>query len=146
MFKYADLELSLRHRDANSYDIDFRYKPPDSAAESHLGNASATIDLKKLDGLAYDQIAYGKELTDSLFADSKATTAFLQALASAETLGVPIRFRLFIDPGAHILHSLRWETLLNPKDGSQLCTTENLLFSRYVRTPDFRLVRLRLKI
>ena len=38
---------------------------------------------------------------------------------------------------------LRWETLRDPADGTPLFTGENLLFSRYLSSLDWRAVRLR---
>jgi hypothetical protein len=54
-----------------------------------------------------------------------------------------LRLRLLIGPSASELHSLRWETLRDPHSGAPLCTDENVLFSRYLSSLDWRPVRLR---
>jgi hypothetical protein len=54
-----------------------------------------------------------------------------------------LRLRLLIGPSAAELHSLRWETLRDPHSGAPLCTGENVLFSRYLSSLDWRPVRLR---
>lgn len=145
MDKYADLEIGLHGRGGNNFIVEFRYRPPDSAAESRLGDGHANIDWNELKELAYDAGAYGQKLTDSLFADPSVRIPYEKARASADTLDAQLRIRLYIHPDASELHRIRWETLRNPRDGSQLCTNENLLFSRYVCTPECRPVRLRLK-
>lgn len=145
MAKYADLEIGLHGRGELRFKVEFRYRPPDSAAESRLGDGLATIDIDDLEQQISDAEAYGKMLTESLFADPNVRTSYFQARASAESLEAQLRIRLYIHPDVSELHSVRWETLRDPQDGSQLCTNENLLFSRYVSTPECRPVRLRLK-
>jgi hypothetical protein len=56
-----------------------------------------------------------------------------------------MRVRLVVGPSAPKLHSLRWETLLDPESGNPLSTSENLVFSRYMSSLDWRPVRLRSK-
>ncbi len=56
---------------------------------------------------------------------------------------MPLRVKLFIGPGAPELHSVRWETLREPQEGSSLFINENILFSRYLSSFDWRPVRLR---
>ena len=56
-----------------------------------------------------------------------------------------LRFRLLIGSNASELHRLHWEMLRDPQDGSPLCTDENLLFSRYLSSFDWRPVRLQAK-
>ena len=84
-------------------------------------------------------------LTQSFFAEPAVQTAFAQARASAQSLGAPLRIRLMIGPSASELQGLHWEMLRDPQDGSPLSTSENLLFSRYLSSLDWRPVRLRAK-
>jgi len=143
MSKYADLEIGLHGKGGTSYIVEFRYRPPDSAAESRLGDGLATIKLDGFQKLLFDVDSYGEALTDCLFADDKVRAAYLQARTSADSLESQLRFRLYIHPDASGLHGLRWETLRDPQDSSSLSMSENLLFSRYVCTPNCRPVRLR---
>ena len=83
-------------------------------------------------------------LTDSLFSDPEVKTEFVKAGAAARS-GVPLRLRLLIAPSAPELHALRWETLLDPVDGTPLLTNSNVLFSRYLTSTDWRPVRMRLR-
>ncbi len=146
MNEYAELEISLHRHDAAAYAVEFRYSQPESDADVRLGQdkpALAEFDVSKLRSQALDPAAYGQTLAACLFADPAVQTAFGQARASAGSLDIPLRVRLLVGPTAPELHALRWETLRDPVDGSPLFTGENLLFSRYLSSLDWRPVRLR---
>jgi len=145
MNKYADLEIGLQRREVNTYGVDFRFSQPDSETDVRLGHGDAQLDLNSLQKLSPGSPEYGQALTSSLFADPDVLSAFLQALASAQTSGAALRLRLLIGPSAPELHGLPWETLLHPQTGAPLCTDENILFSRYLSSLDWRAVRLRPK-
>lgn len=148
MMEYADLEIGLHRHDADSYIVEMRFSQPDSDAEIRLMRetkdpALVQFDVGRLRTLALDADAYGKSLGDSLFSHPAAQAAFSQVRASVQSLDKPLRLRLLIDPGTPELHALRWETLRDPHDGSLLFTGENILFSRYLSSLDWRPVRLR---
>jgi hypothetical protein len=146
MSKYADLVIGLHRHDAVSYSIEFRFVQPESDADIRLGQGEqilTQIDMEELQQVSHDPIAYGKVLTNFLFADPAARSAFDQARTSAQTLDAPIRLRLLVGASAPELHSLRWETLQDPLDNSPLTTSENILFSRYLSSLDWRPVKLR---
>ena len=145
MNKYADLEIGLQRREVNTYGVDFRFSQPDSETDVRPGHGDAQLDLNSLQKLSPGSPEYGQALTSSLFADPAVLSAFLQALASAQTSGAALRLRLLIGPSAPELHGLPWETLLHPQTGAPLCTDENILFSRYLSSLDWRTVRLRPK-
>ena len=148
MAQYADLEIGLHRRDAGLYAVEFRFSQPDSEADIRLSQvtpAVAQFDLDELRSLAFDSSAYGEALTQGLFSDPAVQTAFAQARASARSLDVPMRLRLLIGPSAPELHGLRWENLLDPVEKTSLCTSEDLYFSRYLSSLDWRPVRLRPK-
>jgi hypothetical protein len=148
MGKYADLEISLHRHDAESYSLEFRFNQPESDADIRLGQGEqilAKINLEELQQVSYDPLSYGKKLSEYVFVDPGARSAFDQARTSAQTLDAPIRLRLLIGASAPELHSIRWETLLDPQDNSPLVTGENLLFSRYLSSLDWRPVKLRPK-
>ena len=77
--------------------------------------------------------------------DPNVQSAFDQARSSSQSLNLPLRLRLLIGPSAPELHSLRWETLRDTQDDSPLFTGENLVFSRYLSSLDWRPIRLRPK-
>ncbi len=146
MTEYSDLEIGLHRRDTGLYSIEFRFSQPNSEADVRLGQgrlSQAEFDLAELRRQAYDPAAYGEALTRRLFAEPAIQTAFAQARTGAQSVGDALRLRLFIGPGAPELHGLHWETLRNPQDDTPLATSENLVFSRYLSSMDWRPVRLR---
>jgi hypothetical protein len=145
MTQFADLEIELRPAGEREYQVQYRYRPPDSAAEARPGGGVATIDVGALDQLVLEPERYGQTLTDSLFAQPGVRTPFDAARASAESLQVPLRIRLLIDPRAAELQRVRWETLRDPRNGSFLCANENVYLSRFALTGDYQPVRLPLK-
>jgi hypothetical protein len=148
MAEYADLEIGLHSRDSGSYAVEFRFSQPNSEADVRMGQdqpALFTPDRDALGQAASDPRAYGKMLTAAFFAEPAIRTAFAQARTSSETLGVMLRVRLMLGASASDLHSLHWETLCDPQDGSLIATNENLLFSRYLSSLDWRPVHLRAK-
>ncbi len=145
MTEYADLEIGIHRAEASTYAIDFRFSQPDSEADIRISRDQAdyaAIDLDELEQLVHTPVEYGRKLSESLFASPALQTAFAQARTSAESLNAPIRLRLLIGPSASELHSVRWEMLNDPQDGSPLSTSENLIFSRYLSSLDWRPVRL----
>jgi hypothetical protein len=147
MTEYADLEIGLHRRDAVSYTVEFRYNPPDSDADMRFGDiqeAQVEFDLEDLNQ-TYVASEYGKKLTQTIFGNNSIRDAFEKARANAEGKEATLRIRLVIGPSAPNLHSLHWEALLDAPDGSPLTTNENLLFSRYLSSLDWRPVRLRSK-
>jgi hypothetical protein len=103
------------------------------------------FDATQLLAAALDAETYGRSLAASLFGDPAARGAFGQARVSAQSLGAPLRLRLLIGADAAELHALRWETLRDPDDGAPLLMGEQLLFSRYLSSSDWRPVKMRPK-
>jgi len=146
--EYADLEIGLHRRDASSYTIEFRFSQPSSDADVRIAAdqpSQVNIDLIALNRLANTPSAYSQKLTELFFANAVVQSAFAQTLASTQSLETPLRVRLMIGASVPELHSVRWEMLLNPQDNNPLSTSENLLFSRYLSSADWRPVRLRAK-
>jgi hypothetical protein len=148
MMAYSDLEIGLHRQDAYSYRIELRFSQPGDEADIRVGGDKLLLvqfDTNELRQHELDAEAYGLHLGKSLFGDEDMKNAFTQALSNAQTLEVPLRVRLFVGPSAPELHSLRWETLRDPRDGSSLLTSEHILFSRYLSSYDWRPVHLRPK-
>ncbi|MGW8249904.1 MAG: CHAT domain-containing protein, partial [Anaerolineales bacterium] len=146
MTEYADLEIGIHRRDAGSYAVEFRFSQPNSEADIRIGQDEAVyaaIDLAELNQASHTPAEYGRKLTESFFSNPKLQTAFAQARTSAQSLNAPLRLRLLIGPSAPELHAVRREMMRDPQDGSPLSTSENLLFSRYLSSLDWRPVRLR---
>ena len=78
MKTYADLEIALHRRDANSYAIELRFNPPEGEVLL-IQRGTAHFDLAGLRKLALDDSDYAESLTKSLFKDRAVVTAFSQA-------------------------------------------------------------------
>jgi hypothetical protein len=143
MRDFPDLEIGIYLREINAYTIELYYRLPDSDAKSLLHKGRVNIDLEKL-AITHFMDEYGQILTEAIFGDPEIKHAFTKAQASAQSLGLPLRVRLFIDPDAGKLHNVRWETLQDPVNGTPL-TINDTLFSRYLTSPDFRSIRWRSK-
>ncbi len=147
MQQYADLELSLHRFDTGRYAAQFRFSLPKSEADIGLGQdkpVSVELDLADnvFDPMLFEPEPYGAALTAALFHDPALRTAFAQARASAQGQNLPLRLRLWISASAPELHKLRWELLRDPQDNSLLSTNENIYFSRYFSSMDWRPVHL----
>jgi len=148
MLSYADLEIGLYRRDADNFRVELRFSMPDSDAEIRMSRDQpllAHFDTEKLRELEADDEAYGLLLGENLIGESGMREAFSNALSNAQSKEAPLRLRLFLSPSAPELHSLRWESLRNPRDGASLLTSEHILFSRYLSSSDWSPVQLRPK-
>ncbi len=144
MTDFADFEISLRRRDGSTYSIETRYTPSGSDADIRSDKPmSATFDLETLHVMIADPVEYGKMLAESLFADQNFKSAFADARKGAQTQQVPLRVRLVVGLSAPELNTVYWESLRDSDDKSPLFTNENILFSRYLGSSDWRPVKLR---
>lgn len=134
----ADLEIALRRLDGQTAAVELRFSPPGSDGDVRLGDeASASFVLDQLEALAYDTGEYGALLGRCLLA-GPVGEAFAKARQDADSAGAPLRVRLFVAPTAERLHALRWEALRDPTGGASLLTNQNVLFSRYLASRDWR--------
>ena len=142
----ANLEIFLFRRDAGnesvSYGIELRFAAAGSETEkSESGTTPLRTDDPELRALGLDPAAYGSYLAAKLLAERAMRSFFDQARAAAQAQDAPLRLRLKVAPDAPELHSLHWETLRLPGAISPLLTGENLTFSRYLDSNDWRRVR-----
>lgn len=145
MPEQAELEISIRREAEGKYAVEYRFRQPGSQAEVRLGQEKALfarLDLAALHGLAYDPAEYARKLTGDFFADPAGRALFSRARAIAAALKLPLRIRLSLAADAAELHSIYWETLLDPEDEQPLFTGENVSFSRYLSSQDWRPVQL----
>jgi hypothetical protein len=147
----ADLEVGLSRGGDKEWRVELRfsYSEPGTVGADTITPGSTTLEPARLDSLGHGGPRvtgeYGRVLTESLFSDPNVKTEFARARTAASVAGVPLRLRLRIAPSAPELHALRWETLLDPDDGSPLLTNKNVLFSRYLTSTDWRPVPMRLR-
>src|SRR5215208_6826493 len=143
MASYPELVLRLNARNVDSYTVEPQIDRPNQPVNPDPDPGQATFDFDGLANVLHDVAGYGALLTKNLFEDPRVRTPFEQVRTEADLGKVPLRLRLFIDPDAPELHALRWETLRDPRDGTDLATGERILFSRYLRSPDWRSVQRR---
>ena len=125
--------------------VELRLNLPRSDADIRFDTAPmvAVIDPDELPDFAADEQAYGRALGSALLDAARVGRRSSSPTAAAQGQGVTLRVRLLIGPSASRLHALRWETLRSPRDGSPLLTDENIVFSRYLSSMDWRPVGLR---
>lgn len=141
-----DLELHLRRQSGDTCTVDVRFRPGDSAVESHpVVDAPVRLDATRLLALALNAPAYGAALTRMLFADARLVETFREARAHAQGARVPLRVRLRLDRRDQALHALRWETLQDPTALAPafLATDSRTLLSRYLDVSDIQTIDLR---
>jgi hypothetical protein len=143
----ADLEISIHRWDRDSYAVEMRFRDPNNDADLNPERAEVQFDFTELGALALGNavVDYGRLLTDRLFSNPNIREMFSTVRALAHGRGYPLRLRLWVAPSAPELHSLWWETLRDPQMGTWLLSSENILFSRYLSSQDFRPVQLRPK-
>ena len=128
---------------AETWTVELQYNRSDQDVDVRLVRDGPSFDLDELRRLALDDVAYGRLLTETLFAVDDVRQLFAMARAAAEAQDLPLRLRLFVGASAPELHDLRWETLRHPDRDNSPLISESLLFSRYLSSVDWRRVRLR---
>src|SRR5262249_35013557 len=88
---------------------------------------------------------YGAVLTSRLFENEAISQLYSNTRAAFESRDLKLRLRLLIGHSVPELHGVRWELLLDPETKSPLTTSERILFSRFMLSPDWRVIRLRSK-
>ena len=140
----VDVEIGLHYEDSECWRVELRFEQRASDADpGPLIRTVPRLDLDELRRLSPDPVAYGRQLTKSLFSDTQIREKFLEARAVTASDNVPLRIRLFIGPSVPELHDIRWETLLDPESDAPLLMSERTLFSRYLGSFDWRPIRVR---
>jgi len=145
MKQYADIEIGLYRIGPGEYTVEFRFSHPGDDSDIRLSTGRHEVvhfDIEKLSELQLDPNEYGQILSNALFAPSDFKQALLDAIAISESNDVPLRMRLFISSSAPELHGLRWELLQNPRDNTPIATDQNIAFSRYMASLNWRAIRM----
>lgn len=146
MTKYDDLEISLLYYDEQTYAVETRFSALHSDVDKRLpGTHLVKFDFDQLQDLLLDAQQYGARLSQDLFSSPPVLAEFSSALSSAQTNNSALRLRLVISSRTPELHNLLWETLLNPLDQKPIGSNQNILFSRYLSSFDWRPVKPRKK-
>lgn len=140
----AELELGLRWRhDDGRFDVSIHYDDPSNANDvRELGTDPLLIDADSLGLLRGNPTAYATMLTDQVLrSEHDVLKMYRQARAVADNGELPVHMRLLLDPKAPSrYHALRWELLGDPDDESPIATRNNISFSRYLSTSDWRTI------
>lgn len=145
MSEHAELEVVLRwRRDEDDFDVSLAYDDPRDALDRRdYVDEPLVIDTDELLDLVADTDEYGRRLGRLLLTDPKIRLFYERALTAAEVRDIPLHLRLLVDPRAPLrYHQIRWEALRDPRTDARVATSDNVLFSRYLSTPDWRPVRL----
>ncbi|NTU79078.1 MAG: CHAT domain-containing protein [Chloroflexales bacterium] len=140
--RIVDLQLTLRASGAG-YAAEARLSHSGSQADAVLAaDAPVALDSSALLLRVLDPAAYGRALTDQLFADPQLRAAWQRARALADGANLPLRLRLRLPAEAGALHALRWETLRDPLTDVPLACDARLRLVRYLDSPDTRPITL----
>jgi hypothetical protein len=137
------LEIRIDRREIDAYRVEMRFSSSANETDALAFGRPVRFDFEQLRALLTQPEQYGRLLSDSFFACPPVRDAFIQARTVARDNGQRLQLRLFIEASSPELHELRWETLRDPQTDEGIVTGEDLLFSRYLSSPDWRPVKLR---
>ncbi|GAC1322201.1 MAG: CHAT domain-containing protein [Chloroflexota bacterium] len=133
---YAELLIRVTPEFGRQCRVELAFTQPGSTAPTEW-SGRAIIDVDAIRAAQNDIDDYARMLSDALFSDEEVRKGF--ALAEVLAGSQQLRVRLYIDSDQSELHTLRWETLKTP-NGTPIATGDRLLFSRYLRSHDWRRV------
>lgn len=137
--KSCELELALRWLKGSDYTVNMRFSRPEDDGDIRMvDTAVVEIDPAKLAALKENIAAYGRALWAMVFDTDTVKSVLTQTYNIVQNANLALRLRLFISSNAPELHSVWWETLLEPDTGRPLLTRENFVFSRYLDSTDWR--------
>ena len=148
--RYADLEIALRwveEEDQQGLDVGLRFVVSDQPVDNweHLSGL-LNIDFRELRQKRNDADCYAEALRRMVFAqdDVGRDIARFYAASRAAAQDRPVHLRMNLDAPADV-HDIRWELLRDPRGEYSIATSDGVLFSRYLSSPDFRLIPWRTK-
>ncbi len=136
----GELEVGLHRVQRGVYEVVLWLVDPQSDAEVAPVRGLAAIAVDELQGLQTMPERYGRTLAAQVFADPAVRLLYAKARVVMDRAG--LRLRIAIDASALELHELRWELLRDPENDAALATSERVLLSRFMRSQDWRRVRL----
>lgn len=142
---YSELEIVIQRDSREGFQANARQRLDEG--DNITPFKPLTLDVRDARLFSGDPLVSGRVLSDVLFTPPELRDAFVAARTRSAERRLPLRVRLRIDPGASILHSLPWETIIDPAvpDNRPLFRNGQCVFSRYLFTREFRLPMLRPK-
>ncbi|MEK7831763.1 MAG: CHAT domain-containing protein, partial [Acidobacteriota bacterium] len=129
--------------------MELRVNDPDTQGEIAPARGQVNITpeklLEELFALQNDPDEYGKKLAEYVFESVEIRQRFGETKAAFESRGMPIRLRIQINSSLAELHGICWELMRDPKIGGTLATSERIVFSRFILSRDWRVIKLRPK-
>lgn len=130
-------------RYTEDFGLHIKYVSPGDDADVYVNHPNVEFDFESLRAAELDDAKYGKLLSESIFSSQKARDSYVAARRLAENDGLALRIRISLGAGTHRLNTIRWETMIDPVDNTQMATNQNLRFSRLINDADWRQVKLR---
>ncbi|MEL5521182.1 CHAT domain-containing protein [Serratia ureilytica] len=141
---YAELEIVFQRNSLDEFQASFRQRFDES--ENITPFIPLALNIHDPTFYSGNPQRMGRLLSDSLFMPPALRDAFTSARAFSGHQQSPLKIRLLIDSNASILHSLPWETLVDPTDtATHLLRSNQCVFSRYLAARTYRLPTLRPK-
>lgn len=148
MTDFADLEIALRRRDHERYQLEMVFAYPGNDVDIRPLDGKTILvhfPLAELRAAVNEPEVYGPLLGSMLLANEDAREGLAEARRIAEALGLPLRLRLAIASDAFELHDHYWEMLTLPGDALPVSMSAQVVFTRTVSSADWKQVKLRAK-
>ena len=146
---YGEIEIGLHKLQPEAIEVELRVNDPGTQGEiaPAIGEAHVSAEklLEELFALQNAPDRYGEALAGYIFQDPQVRELYSNSKAAFETRGMELRLRLLIGPSLPELHGLRWELLCDPLTKKPLATSERILFSRFMLSRDWRIIKIRPK-
>jgi hypothetical protein len=135
----ANFEVGLRwDRDHDGFDVNLRFDILGTATEAwQHPDDPLRVDIERLNLLILDEPAYGAALTDMVLRPADIAPFYARARALTDSQDLKLHLRLYLSAPARF-HAIRWESLRDPDTGTPIANRSNVLFSRYLNSPDWR--------
>ena len=137
--RYADLEIALRWMEnEQALDVGLRFTLSDQPVDNWAHpTGPLRIDLQTLADKRNDVDGYAHALTAMVFSTHDIREFYAASCDTAQDRPIHLRLNLSAPPA---LHRIRWELLHDPELDRPVATTDGILFSRYLTSPDFRML------
>ncbi len=146
---YGEIEIGLHRTQPEAIEVELRVNDPDTQGEIAPARGQVNITpeklLEELFALQNDPDEYGQKLAEYVFESAEIRERFGETKAAFQKQGTPIRLRIAVDRSLPELHGICWELMRDPKTGSTLATSEQVVFSRFTLSRDWRVIKLRPK-
>ncbi len=114
MSDFGELEIWIDRQGEERYTAQLRFRQAGSEDDRVTPAVGVDLDRAALSSSELDPGKYGEGMA-AILAREEISGELEQARAVCEAGGLPLRVRLFLGPGAQDLHSLRWETMGDPR-------------------------------